>query len=70
MELRHKVYAHSDRSSYSIRHRQIGDVVGLQTGTPPLRLKSQDAILFREMSAKLLEAISSAMEGLHPTVER
>lgn len=70
LELRHKVYAHSDHSSYEIRPWSAG---GLETdieSNPSLRISAEDAELFLAMTSKLIKAIDLRIKALRATAIR
>ena len=70
LELRYKVYAHSDQSSYEIRPCSSG---GLETdieSNPSLRISAEDAKLFLAMTSKLIASINLRISELRATARR
>jgi hypothetical protein len=59
ISLRHKVYAHSDSDSHSVRPRSGSFVIVRE---PPLRLTAAEATLFQVMTAKIIKSMRGRME--------
>jgi hypothetical protein len=62
--LRHRVYAHSDSASYSIRPRSRGGFSTTIVGQPPLRLTAEETTLFVSMTEKLTTAIRAELRAI------
>lgn len=66
IDLRDKVYAHSDSASYSIRPWEADDFRTVIEGAPALRLTVEEVKQFITITAKLLAAIDVELKALWP----
>jgi hypothetical protein len=62
--LRHKVYAHSDSESYSVRPWRSGSFATDILGSPTLRLTAAEAALFQVMTAKIMKSMRARMKAI------
>lgn len=62
--LRHKVYAHSDSESYSVRPWRSGSFATDIIRSPPLRLTAAEVVLFQAMTTKIMKSIQMRMEAV------
>jgi hypothetical protein len=67
MKMRHKVFAHSDSESYSIKTFKIENDVAHLLTQPTLRLTAKEVKLFQSMTSKLIFSLNVFMETLIDT---
>ena len=64
LDLRNKVYAHSDSESFSVRPWRSADFETTIIGAPPLRISKEDVDQFLAMTQSLHVSLSKRMKAL------
>jgi hypothetical protein len=69
-KMRNQIYAHSDSTSYSINPHSCGDFITDIVAAPTMLITAKEAIMFQEMTTKLLFSISENMNVLRTAITK